>query len=358
MTGIRTAPRATLAVLVVAIMLALAACGGGDDSTSSTTSKNSNGAKDLGSAQIVLGGKVITWAPAYVAVCQGFFKDHGLDVQLNVSPQGTTAAIAGLVSGDAISSMTGASAAVSPIREGAPVQLLFNASKGYGVQVVASNALLEKTGVSPDDPLEERVKALKGARIAILNPGDSIDQLLRYVLPKYGMNPDKDITMVALNSYAPMFAAMKRNKIGALAGSPPNGQQAEAQGLGKILFSGNEFPGLDNYPYLVGSANTREIADNPDRVKALVAGIADAMDFLHQNPDGGRECLRKEFADLDDATFDSAYDFAISTVPDSPLITPEIFKQLEDFANASGKPLGVDYDKAVAAQLVKEATGG
>jgi NitT/TauT family transport system substrate-binding protein len=343
-----------MVVLVIAIMSALVACGGSDEPTSGS----SGGKKDLGSAKIVLGGKVITWAPAYIAICQGFFKNHGLDVELNVSPQGTTAAIAGLVSGEAISSMTGATAAVSPIREGAPVQLLFNASKGYGVQVVASNAVLQKTGVTADSSLEDRVKALKGQKVGILNPGDSIDQLLRYVLPKYGMDPDKDITMVALNSYAPMFAAMKINQIGALAGSPPNGQQAESQKLGKILFSGNEFEGLTDYPYLVGSANTREIKDKPERVKALVSGIADAMKFIHSNPDGGKECLRKEFPDLDQATFDSAYKYAISTVPDSPLITPEVFKQLEDFAAASKKPLGVDYDKAVASKLVKDAIGG
>lgn len=353
----RTASRGRLSLLAIAIMLALVACGGGNE-PSGSSSPSSGGVKDLGSAKIVLGGKVITWAPAYVAVCQGFFKDHGLNVELNVSPQGTTAAIAGVVSGEAISAMTGASAGVNPIREGAPLQLLFNASKGYGVQVVASNAWLQKTGVTSDSPLEARVKALKGAKVAILNPGDSIEQLLRYVLPKYGMNPDKDITMVALNSYGPMFAAMKINQIQVLAGSPPNGQQAESQKLGKILFSGNEFEGLTNYPYLVGSANTREIKDNPDRVKALVAGIDDAMKFLHANPDGGKDCLRKQFPDLDQATFDSAYEFAVSTVPDSPLITPEIYKELEDFASASKKPLGVDYQKAVAADLVKEAIGG
>jgi len=344
------------------MVLGASACGGGStDSSANAKSSSANaksGVKDLGKAKIVLGGKVITWAPAFVAVCNGFFKDHGLDVELTVSPQGTTAAIAALVSGDAISAMTGGSAAVSPVREGAPIQMLFNASLGYGVQVVASNDLLKRKGVTPAAPLEQRVKALQGEKVAILNPGDSIDQLLRYVLPKYGMNPDKDITMVALNSYGPMFAAMKINQIGVLAGSPPNGQTAESKGLGKILFSGDEFPGLAKYPYLVGSANTSEISGHPDRVKALVSGIADAMKLLRDNPDAGKSCLRKQFPDLDQATFDSAYKYAVSTVPDSPLITPESFKSMSDFADASGKPLGVTYDKAVASAIVKSALGG
>lgn len=339
------------ATAALALVLGLSSCGeeGATDSGSGTT--------DLGSATIVLGGKVITWAAAYVAVCENYFNDHGLDVELTVSPQGTTAAIAGLVSGDALSAMTGAPASVSPIREGAPVQMLFNASIGYGVQVVGSNKVLEEKGITPDSSLEDRVHALRGATVAILNPGDSIDQLLRFVLPKYGMDPDKDIRMLALNNYSNMFAAMKIDKIGALAGSPPNGDQAESQGIGKILFSGNEFAELANYPYLVGSANTRELAQNPDKVKALVAGIADAMKLLRDDPDAGKPCLRKEFPDLDQKTFDAAYAFTVKTVPDSPLITPEVFKSLSDFADASGEPLGVDYEKAVAADVVKDALG-
>ncbi|HEY7591524.1 MAG TPA: ABC transporter substrate-binding protein [Actinophytocola sp.] len=341
-----------LPVLAAALALALGLTSCGEDGDS-----GGSGGHDLGEATIVLGGKVITWAPAYVAICQGYFSDHGLDVDLTVSPQGTTSAIAGLVSGDALSAMTGAPAAVSPIREGAPVQMLFNASIGYGVQVVGSEKMLAEKHITKDSSLEDRVKALKGETVAILNPGDSIDQLLRFVLPKYGMDPDKDIRMLALNNYTNMFAAMKIDKIGVLAGSPPNGNQAESQGVGQILFSGNEFPELKNYPYLVGSANTRELKQNPDRVKALVAGMGDAMKLLRDDPDAGKSCLRKEFADLDQKTFDSAYADTVKAVPDSPLITPEVFKSLSDFAAASGQPLGVDYQKAVAADIVKDSVG-
>lgn len=341
-----------LSAIAATLTLALGLTACGDDGSDS-----GSGGQDLGKATIVLGGKVITWAPAYVAVCEGYFSDHGLDVELTVSPQGTTSAIAGLVSGDALSAMTGAPAAVSPIREGAPVQMLFNASLGYGVQVVASKKMMAEKNITKDSSLEDRVKAMRGETVAILNPGDSIDQLLRFVLPKYGMNPDKDIRMLALNNYTNMFAAMKIDKIGVMAGSPPNGNQAESQGIGQILFSGNEFQELKNYPYLVGSANTRELKQNPDRIKALVAGMGDAMKLLRDDPDAGKACMRKQFADLDQQTFDAAYADTVKSVPDSPLITEEVFKSLSDFADASGQPLGVDYDKAVAADIVKESVG-
>src|SRR5690606_37893980 len=135
--------RARAIAVGMTAVLAIAACGGDGE-----PANEPSGPPDFGKATIVLGGKVITWAPAFVAICEGTFKAHGLDVELTVSPQGTTAAIAGLVSGEVLSAMTGAPAAVSPVREGAPIQLIFNASLGYGVQIVGSNSLLQRKGIT------------------------------------------------------------------------------------------------------------------------------------------------------------------------------------------------------------------
>lgn len=350
----RTSRRIVAAAAALTLPLSFTACG----QDSSSGGGGSSGGNDLGSATIVLGSKVISWAPAYVAVCEGFFKKHGLDVELTASQQGTTAAIAGMVSGDALSAMTGAPAAISPIREGAPVQLLFNASLGYSVQVVASNKMLADKGITESSSLADRVKAMKGEVVAILTPGDSIDQLMRFVLPKYGMDPDKDIRMQPLNTYANMFAAMQQGSISVLAGSPPNGDQAEAQGIGKILFSGNELTELKKYPYLIGLANTRQLKENPDRYKALVAGMADAMTLLRNDPDKARPCMRKEFPDVDEKTFDVSYDYTVKSLPPSPLITEDAFKALTEFAKSSGVPVDVDYEKAVVTDVVKQAVGG
>lgn len=338
-------------VFAVALTLGLTACGGEQPSADSSGS----GTPDLGKATIVIGGKVITWAPAYIAVCEGFFEQYGLQVEVVPSEQGTTSAIAGLVSGDVLSAMTGAPASVNAVRQGAPVQMLFNASIGYGVQVIAGNAWFDRQGVSPDADLQTRIQSLRGARIAILNPGDSVDQLLRYVLERYGLNPDTDVTITALNNYSNMIAALSRDEIDLMGGSPPNGDQVEQQDLGQIYFNGGEIEGLEQYPYLVGSANTRTISSDPAEVEALVKGIADALDLMRENPDQGKPCMREQFPDLDQATFDAAYEFTVQNVPESPLVTEEVFQALVDFSEASGNPIGVSYEDAVAVEIVQKA---
>lgn len=363
-----------LALLLVLLLVATACAddtepdeaaeGTEDEATTEETETDTETAADteaeaLGDATVMLGGKVITWAPIWVGVCEGFYQDHGLgEVTVTPSEGGTTPAIAALVSREILSAMTGSAAGIGPIREGAPVKLAFVASEGYGVQYAASNEFLEETGISPDDPLEDRVRAIQGARVGINNPGGSVSQLLRFVLPQYDMDPDTDLTMTALGDYPPMLAALEQNEIDLFGGSPPWGSRAAAEGIGEVLFTANEFEGMDTFPYLTGDMNVRDIEEEPERVIALLRGVADAMDFLNENPDGGRECLREEFPDLDDATFDDAYEFAMSTIPDNPAITPERWQVLEEFAEASGNPLGVPYEEAVPIEIMDEALAG
>lgn len=366
-------------VAATALALALAACGGdqADEAdgvapggTTSSPSEPVEGAPDpstpppddeaaapvdLGDATVILGGKVLSWAPAWVGVCEGFFEQHGLRVEVISSTQGTTAAIAALVGRDVLAALTGAPPAMAPIREGAPVQAIFNANVGYGIQVVVSADLLERTGVTPDSPIEDRIAALEGQRVAILNPGDAFSNFLAFALPQFGLDPETDIETTAMGNYGNMIAAMTQGTIDVFGASPPGSTEAEAQGMGQILLSANEIEGLDQYPYLIGTANTTDIEQEPERLVALLRGLEDAMRFLRDDPDGARPCLREEFAELNDEVFEEAYNFAVQGVPASPLITPEAFDSLVEFAEQSGEPIGVSYDEAVAHEFVNGA---
>lgn len=371
-----------LLAMLLALTLVAAACGGGDESsditaggateTTATTTAESGGTTttkaeatttteapvELVEATILLGGKVITWGPTYCALGLGYFEDEGLDVELVVSSQGAAAAMAALVSGDILVAMTGAPAGVAPVREGAPTKLLFVASGAYGAQLTARNEFLEEIGLGPDDSLETKVKALKGATLGIYNPGGSVDQLWRYLLPKYGLDPDKDVTLVAMQNAAGQFAALAKGDIDVMGVSPPNGARAENEGFGTIFIDPLEVEGLDSYPYLVGSANTGDIENRPELLIGVVRAVARAMEELKTDPEKCLPVLRAEFADTDDASFEAGIDAMLSFLPDSPVITQAYYEALVAFAEAQGKPLGVTYDELIAGDIANEALGG
>lgn len=337
-----------------AVLIFLAACGGGGEAG------DSSAGTDIDKATIMLASKSVSWTPVYAAECAQTFKKHGLDASITVSQQGTTPAVAALISGDVATAFLGVTSATQPMQSNHDIQLLMRTNVGYTVQFVMSEEWLAKKGVTSESSLSDKVNALRSARFGHYNPGDSVEQLVDYVLPKYGVDPDKDITLVSLNNNPSIFAALKAGSVDAFAASAPAGDQAVAAGVGKVVFNATDVPGLDTFPYLVGIVTRDTVSEHPEVVKAIVNGIADAQDTLKRDPESLKDCIRAKFSDVDDESFDAAYAAATNpkTIPTSPLITPDIFKTITDFASGIGKPVELGYDEAVASDIVKEAFDG
>lgn len=339
----------SLVLAVVSILcLGLASCG--DDDSGDATEGG------LPTAKVALGGLALTWAPVFLAACDGSFTDAGLDVELLVTDG--PSAVAALLSGDALASGTGAPSTINSQRQGAKVKMLTNVNMGFGPQFVASNGWLEKVGLTADAPLEDRIKALKGAVLAIQRPNGSEDQLIKFLISRAGMNPGTDVTIQNLNSFAAMNAAMEAGTIDLLVGSPPNGQQAEGEGIGKIFISGSEVEGLEQYPYLVLAARDADLEGDSEKLVSLLRGLQTAVDKLRDDPDGAKPCVKKSFPDLDDATFDRTYEYVLSTLPDSLLISQESYGSLVEFAKAQGDPIDVSYDDLIAHDFVSGVLDG
>jgi NitT/TauT family transport system substrate-binding protein len=358
MKGHSMGNRGTSRVIALAVSLTLVACGGSDSTTESTDSTVPESAEELTPVNIVVGGKVIAWAPIYVARDLGYFEDEGLAAEVVISQQGAPAAMSALLSGDAFVAMTGLPAALAPIAEGAPLKLLFTAAKIDSAQMTASPEFLERTGVTPESSLEDRVRALDGATVGIYNPGDSVDQLLRYTLQTYGIDPN-DLEIISLQNAAGQVSALQAGQIDVMIVSPPAGALAEAEGFGRIFIRASEVPPLDNYPYLVGTARASSL-DGPesDMVKGLIRAMNRALDTLRSSPEDTRSLLRAEFAEVDDDSFEIVFEEMLTQLPASPLITEELWGSALEYAEAQGRPLTALYEETVASQIVEDALNG
>lgn len=330
---------------VLALLLLLGACGDDGD-----------GGAPAGSGEtlvVTLGGQAITWSPVFIADCLGLFADNGLDVDVQISDGPT--AVAALLSGETILAGTGAPSTINAQREGAPVRMLMTVSAAYGVQIVASNEWLDETGTSLSAPLAERVRAMEGYTGGIQSPGGADDQFYRYLLQEHDLDPDRDFLLQSLSNYNNQVAAIRQGSIDFLAGSPPNGQRAEGEGIGRIYIDPSEIDGLSNYPYLTLSARDRDIEERPETLHALVRTVAAALAEMRSGSEAARTCVREEFSDLDDATFDRAYEFVASIAPDDPTITEERYEALATFAERQGNPFSATYDELVAHEVARTA---
>ena len=159
---------------------------------------------------------------------------------------------------------------------------IHSASRGEPVVVVA--ALCNKCSalVVKKQGSVRRVEDLQGKTIGYV-PGTMHEILLREVLTRSRLDPEKDVKLIRVDFFD-MGLALARGSIDAFLSGEPFPTLAVQQGYGRIL----------SYPYYgesVGTINAgmlvREetVRDDPERVYALVVAHARATRYLKEHPD-------------------------------------------------------------------------
>ena len=199
-------------------------------------------------------------APLWITQDRGFFRKYGLDVQLVFIESGSTAAKS-LISKDVgFAQMAGAGVVQSHL-QGTDIVMIAGFLNTMDYQL-----MVEKSISRPDH--------LRGKTLAVSRLGSSSDFATRYALNKYGLMPDRDVTILEIGSQPARFAALEAGKIqGAMVAVPLT---LKAKALGFHALADLQMLGLE-YQH-TGLATTQTlIKSRPDLVrnvmKAYVEGI-------------------------------------------------------------------------------------
>lgn len=153
--------------------------------------------------------------------------------------------------------------------------------------LVMRTEVADQKGVSPDSPLEERLKALKGLKIGVTSPGAPSDTYTRFYLRSVGLNPERDVEIVPLDSAPALLAALEEGQIDAYQLSPPTPYVAAEEGFGVVLVDGpkGEVPEFENFSYTAWGTTRSWAEDNPEAAKAFSRAIAKATEKVKSSPD-------------------------------------------------------------------------
>jgi NitT/TauT family transport system substrate-binding protein len=132
-------------------------------------------------------------APLWITQERGFFRKYGLDVQLVFIESGSTA-VQSLISNEvAFAQMAGPAVLQSRLR-GSDVVLIAGS-----LNTMVYQLMVDKDITRPDQ--------LKGKTIAVSRFGSSSDFATRYALDRFGLIPEKDVTILEIGSQPARFAA-------------------------------------------------------------------------------------------------------------------------------------------------------
>jgi NitT/TauT family transport system substrate-binding protein len=208
-----------------------------------------------------------TWAPLWLADAAGILRQHGLDAEVRSVGPGAVS-IAALARGDVQVLFTGGPGAVAGALDGADVVIFGGYLDRMPFHVVTR-------------PDVARVEDLRGQAVAVNAFGGASDWVMRYVLQQAGLEPDRDVTLLALGTDAERLAGLRDGTIAATILAPPWHVRAEREGL-RVLLDTATLPVRYSQSVLV--AERPYVAAHPDVIAALVQATAEAVQLYKQDP--------------------------------------------------------------------------
>ncbi|MFV0374732.1 ABC transporter substrate-binding protein [Microbacterium sp.] len=269
----RGAHRVLLAATLTAAAVALSACSADD---AAPASSGAAGGDALTPVRLVVAP--IHFEAAHIAQEQGYFADHGLEVEI-ISGGAPLQNIAMAVSGEA-DIVTGSwGTAVTSIAQGMPLQVI--GGNGYTSADFATSGVV----VSADSPIQD-VADLEGTTIGIqgLNTGSEVP--LFFAAEDAGIAPDS-FERVELASTA-MATSLEEGTVDAVLASAPFFNQLVAAGDRVISEPSMEF--LPHAPVTVWTVTDDWLAQNADTAEAFDLAMAEAAEF-YMDPANGDAVL-------------------------------------------------------------------
>lgn len=201
-------------------------------------------------------------APLWITHERGFFRKYGLDVQLVFIESGTTT-VQSLISKDVyFAQMAGAAVIQSRLR-GADVVMIAGV-----INTLNFKLYVDKSIKQPDQ--------LKGKIVAVTRFGSSTDFALRYALERYGLAPEKEVTILQAGNMPAILASLETGKIqGAMLSAPFT---LRAKNMGLPMMADLQMLGLE-YQH-TGLATTQAlIKARPELIRSVMKAYVEGIHY-------------------------------------------------------------------------------
>ena len=239
--------------------------------------------------RIGYGAPSVTMAPLWIAQEGKIFARNNLDVEVLYLESALVqrALIAGEIQ---LGEMTGALLS-APRLQGADVVMVLGFVDHLLFRLVARADI--KTAAE-----------LKGKRFGTSRFGAALDRAARLLLPKLGVNPDKDVIFVQVGSEATLLTALLGKAVDATLLQPPRFKKAVEAGM-NVLANLEEM----NIPFQhTGLVTTQKfIAKNPDIARRVVKSFVDGIHLMRTNPEISKKAINRHMRLNDERELEETY---------------------------------------------------
>lgn len=270
----------------------------------------------------------------FVAKDRGFYVKHGIEAELiQVRPN---VAMAALLSGD-IDYVELIGSVIRSAGRGAPVRAISTSIKAPFFSFAANSKF-------------KTIKDLKGGTIGVTAIGGTNYISTRLTLRHYGLDPDKDVKVLAIGDEKLMYEAFKIGRVDCVVVAPPFSVILRREGFPLLAHTGE----LLNFPFSGLGTTLDKIGKSRAQARKLLRGEIEALRFVRANPAGTTEVIRKRFS-MDEKMARESYEVVVDAFSRDgrvPLEGVEILLSIEKAANQI--PQNVTAEMVVDNTLVDE----
>ena len=234
--------------------------------------------------KFAVGSDAIYYGGALLAVESGTFQKEGLDVQVFKMGGGSKAATA-VLSGSCQFGVHSFAHVVKAQAKGEKLMAIACTMDNPGLMLTLRPEVMKRLGVTPTSPLKERYLSMKGLTIGVTSAGSLTNLTCQWMARQVGLDPVKNINIVALGKPSPRIAAMEKKAVDGLISGSHVSETIENRGLGKILVYTADIPELKGFLNVVVSARAEYLKSHPETARKFVRAIAKAFRMMKNDPE-------------------------------------------------------------------------
>ncbi len=289
----------------------------------------------------------IFYAPQYVAIEKGYFKEEGLDVKL-VNGSGADNVMTAVLSGEADIGFMGSEASI----------YVFN--EGSGEKIINFAQLTQRAGnflVARKTDEDFTWDKLKGKTVLAGRKGGMPQMVFEYILKKNNIDPQKDLKMVQNIDFGLTAEAFASGQGDYSVEFEPFAASLEKEKKGVVVASLGVDSGM--VPYTAYSAKESYIKKNADTIQKFTNALQKGMDFVKSHtPQEIAEVIQPQFKETERETLTTIVEryYDQGTWKDNLVFEKESFDLLQDILESGGELSSrVSYEELVNTEFASKA---
>jgi NitT/TauT family transport system substrate-binding protein len=295
--------------------------------------------KKLDRIRVGGGSTSATQMSMWLAKEGNFYEKHGLTVEA-ISIPGSSLALQAMLAGELPIIQLGGAASLQANLSGADTVIIATIVKRFLFWIYSR-------------PEIGRMEELKGKIFGTTRFGTLSDLASRFALRSYGIDPERDITMVQTGGPAETVTAIATGKIHAAALSPPATLQAKKVKLKELL----DMSKLDAEYHINGVVTTRRyLKTNEDIVKRFLRAYVEGAARGQRDKNFALKAMGKTFRTDDRELLEESYDLIIKpnfVIPPYPSL-PGIAGLLSGLEQTQPKAKSAKPEDFADSRIVRE----